>query len=143
MDKEFWQTIKQKKYAIPMGYSVDELTSERFTYIGNTDPDFRNDIGYMVYAPWLSMGMFHQDVITDHISTLTDNLGMGISEPGTDSVFLRAFSILFLAEIIHNDNKYPKFEKKVVDQLLGRAPWYLEHELDPRGYIQVKGWAHA
>ena len=143
MDIEFWQAIKQNRYAIPMGYSVDELTSELFTFIGNIDPDFRDDIGYMVYAHWLSMGVFHQDVITDHISTLTDNLGMGISEPGTDSVFLRAFSILFLAEIIHNDNKYPKFEKKVVDQLLGRAPWYLEHELDPRGYIQVKGWAHA
>lgn len=143
MDKVFWQAIKTNKYAIPMGYSVDELSSELFTYIGNTDPELRDDIGYMIYAHWLSMGMFHQDVITDHISILTANLEMGIHEPGTDSVFLRSFSILFLAEIIHHDNKDPKFEKKLVDRLLGKALWYLEHELDSRGYIQGKGWAHA
>ena len=48
MDIEFWQAIKQNRYAIPMGYSVDELTSELITFIGNIDPDFRDDIGYMV-----------------------------------------------------------------------------------------------
>jgi hypothetical protein len=38
---------------------------------------------------------------------LLSNLEKGIGETESDSVFLRTFSVLLLAEIVHNDNKKP------------------------------------
>jgi len=143
MDKQFWQTLVQNEYAIPEGHSLEELTAELFSYLGNTDPELRDDIGYIVYANWLEMGLYSQETVIEHISQLTDNLETGIGEQETDSVFLRSFSVLFLAEIIHNDNKSPRLDKASVDTLVEKALWYLEREKDPRGYIPVKGWAHA
>ena len=143
MHKEFWQELIKNKYAIPDGHSLEELTTELFSYLGSTDPELRDDIGYMIYANWLKAGLYSQKVIFEHISLLTKNLKTGISESNTDTVFLRAFSVLFLAEIIHNDNKDPKLDKKTIDDLLEKALLYLKKEKDPRGYIPIKGWAHA
>ena len=143
MDKTFWQELMQNEYAIPNGHTLENLTDEIFSYLGSTDPELRDDIGYIVYANWLKMGLYSQETITRHISRLMDNLAREIGENDTDSVFLRTFSVLFLAEIIHNDNKEPKLEKSTIDALVDKSLWYLENEKDPRGYVQVKGWAHA
>jgi len=143
MNKEFWQELMKNEYAIPDGHSLDELTTEIFSYLDNTDPELRDDIGYIVYANWLKLGLYSQATITTHVSKLSRNLEMGIGEQDTDSVFIRAFSVLFLAEIVHNDNKAPKLDKATIEALVDKAFWYLEHEKDPRGYIPVKGWAHA
>jgi len=143
MNKEFWQELMKNEYAIPDGHTVDELTAELFSYLGNTDPELRDDIGYIVYANWLKMGLYSQETIATHLSELSLNLEMGIGEQEADGVFLRTFSVLFLAEIVHNDNKAPKLDKTTIDSLIEKALWYLEHEKDPRGYIPVKGWAHA
>jgi hypothetical protein len=48
-----------------------------------------------------------------------------------------------LAEIVHNDNKKPLLEKDQILSILAKGLWYLNAEKDPRGYIPVKGWAHA
>ena len=143
MEKQYWQEIIQNDYKIPDGYTIDELTNELFTYLGSTDSELRDDIGYSVYANWLKMGMYSQNKILEHTWQLIKNLDNGIGERGTNSVFIRSFSVLFLAEIIHNDNKAPRFNKKTIDALVGKSLWYLENEEDPRGYIQKKGWAHA
>jgi hypothetical protein len=58
-------------------------------------------------------------------------------------LFLRAFSILLLAEIVHNDNKQPLLDRSDVKKIFEKGIWYLGAEKDPRGYVQVKGWAHA
>ncbi|MEP6896348.1 MAG: DUF2785 domain-containing protein, partial [Chloroflexota bacterium] len=71
------------------------------------------------------------------------NLDKGIGETESDSVFLRTFSVLLLAEIVHNDNKKPLLEKNQIQTILSKGLWYLDAEKDPRGHIPVKGWAHA
>jgi len=143
MDKLFWQEIIHNEYAIPDGHKIDELITELFSYLGSTDPELRDDIGYTIYATWLKKGMCTHETIEYHISQLLSNLEVGIGERDTDSVFLRSFSVLFLAEIIHNDNKTPKLKKATIDILVERALSYLEKEKDPRGFIPVKGWAHV
>jgi hypothetical protein len=143
MDKAFWQEIVQNEYEIPEGHSVDELTTELFSYLGSTDPDLRDDIGYIVYANWLEMEKFTQVEIAEQIQILLANLETGIGDTETDSVFLRSFSVLFLAEIIHNDNKNPRLEKAQILEILEKGLWYLNTEKDSRGYVAEKGWAHA
>lgn len=143
MDKEFWTSIAKDDFKIPNGHTLENLTDILFSYIGSTDPELRDDIAYMIYANWLKRGMFSSDVIRSHVNKLLANLEKGIGETESDTVFSRTFSILFIAEIVHNDNKKPLLEKDLVNHIFEKAIWYLIAEKDPRGHIPVKGWAHA
>ncbi len=142
MDKKFWFDIRENKYAIPEGYSIAELTEELFSYIGSLDPELRDVIGYETFANWLDQDKYTLEQIRPYIPRLAINLQSGIGEQGTDTVFLRAFSILFLAEIIHHDNQDPFLEKDDVHSILTKGLAYLKEERDPRGYVAEKGWAH-
>jgi hypothetical protein len=143
MDTSFWAAISRNDYKIPDGYKLEDLTKTLFAYLGSTDPELRDDIAYIVYANWLKQDLYTKEEIQTHIETLLVNLKKGIGETESDSVFLRAFSVLLLAEIVHNDNKKSLFEKELIQTILEKGLWYLEAEKDPRGYIPVMGWAHA
>jgi hypothetical protein len=143
MDKEFWISLSRNDFQIPEGYTQSNLTEILFSYLASTDPDLRDEIAYTVYANWLKREMYSQEEVTSHTERLLSNLEKGIGETESDTVFLRAFSILLLAEIVHNDNKKPILEKDQIESILEKALWYLDAEKDPRGYIPVKGWAHA
>jgi len=143
VDKRFWNTVAENDYKIPKGYTLDKLTKELFSYLGSTDPELRDDIAYIVYANFLKRELYSKDQVRGHVKELLSNLEKGIGETETDSVFLRTFSVLLLAEIVHNDNKKPLLDRKLVQSILAKGLWYLSMEKDPRGYIPVKGWAHA
>ena len=143
MDKEFWVSLAENDYKIPESHTLEELTETLFGYLGSTDPEMRDDIAYLVYANFLKREMYAQDEIREHINKLLNNLDNGIGETNTDSVFLRTFSVLLLAEIVYNDNKKPLLDKAQVETILSKALSYLEAEQDPRGHVPVKGWAHA
>ena len=143
MDKEFWAILAKNDYTIPAGHTLDELRQTLFGYLGSTDPELRDDIAYIVYANWLKREMFTKAEVSAHVDELLANLDKGIGETESDSVFLRTFSVLLLAEIVHNDNKKPLFEKDQIQSILAKGLWYLDAEKDPRGHTSVKGWAHA
>jgi len=143
MDKDFWVSIAKNDYTIPTGHTLGELTKILFGYLGSLDPELRDDIAYGIYANWLKREMFTKEQIRAHVEELLSNLDKGIVETESDSVFLRTFSVLLLAEIVHNDNKKPLLEKDQIQSILTKGLWYLDAEKDPRGHIPVKGWAHA
>lgn len=143
MDKQFWFDIRDNKYAVPEGQSVAELTEELFSYIGSADPDLRDAIGYETFANWLDKKRYIPEQIHGYILRLVINLQNGLGERDTDSIFLRSFSVLFLAEIVHNDNKRIFLERDDVFSIFDKVLGYLAEEQDPRGYVHEKGWAHA
>jgi hypothetical protein len=143
MDKQFWFDIRDNKYALPKGYSIMELTEELFSYIGSTDPELRDAVAYETFANWLDQDKYTLEMIRPLIPRLVINLQNGLGERDSDTVFMRAFSILFLAEIIHHDNQDPFLEKDDVQSILAKGLGYLKDERDPRGHIAEKGWAHA
>jgi Protein of unknown function (DUF2785). len=143
MDKEFWVSIATNDYQIPDEYSLEQLTEVLFSYLGSTDPDLRDDIAYIVYANWLKREMYSSETIRSHVQKLLSNLDTGIDEAESDTVFLRTFSLLLLAEIVHNDNKKTLLKKAQIQDILKKGLWYLDAEKDPRGHILGKGWAHA
>ena len=110
MDKLFWKTIQENKYAIPIGHTPTSLTAELFSYLGSTDAELRDQIAYETFANFLQRDYFSLEEIEIYIANLLANLDIGIGEVESDSVFLRSFSALFLAEIVHNDNKAPRLE---------------------------------
>jgi hypothetical protein len=143
MDKEFWATIRENDYKIPAGHTLNELTKTFFGYLSSTDPELRDEIAYIVYANWLKQAQYTKEEVSEHVEELLANLEKGIGETEADSVFFRAFSVLFLAEIVHKDNKNPTLEKDQIESILAKGLWYLHTEKDPRGYVPLKGWAHA
>jgi hypothetical protein len=144
MDKQFWVELSKNQYEIPGSQTLTELTQEIFSiHLGSADPELRDEIGYPVYANWLKQQRYSPVEIRAHVRELLANLDRGIGETGSDAVFLRAFSVLFLAEIVHNDNRYDFFEKADVEAILEKGIAYLGGEKDPRGFVPVKGWAHA
>jgi hypothetical protein len=143
MDKDFWNSIAKNDYQIPEGYTLENLTDILFSYLGSVDAELRDDIAYGVYANWLKQGIYSKETIKSHIDKLLSNLDKGVGETESDTVFLRSFSILLLAEIVHNDNKKQLLEKNQVKSILEKGLWYLDAEKDARGYIPAKGWAHA
>ena len=143
MDKDFWASITKSDYAIPDGHTLDNLTEILFSYLGSTDPELRDNIAYDVYSNWLEQDRYSREVIRTHVDQLSSNLEKGIGESASDTVFLRAFSVLLLAEIVHNDNKKPLLEPAQTKTILEKGTWYLGAEKDPRGHIPIKGWAHA
>jgi hypothetical protein len=143
MDKQFWFDIRDNKYAIPEGYSIAELTEELFSYIGSLDPELRDAVAYETFANWLDQDKYTLEQIRPYIPRLVINLQEGLGEQDNDGIFLRAFSILFLAEIIHHDNQDPFLEKDDVQSIFAKGLAYLKEEQDPRGYVPEKGWAHA
>lgn len=143
MDKEFWVSVAKDDYKIPEGHTLNNLTDVLFGYLGSMDPELRDEIAYIVYANWLKREVYSPDVLKSHIEILLSNLEKGIGETDSDTIFVRAFSVLLLAEIVHNDNRKPILEREQVRRVLNKALWYLDAEQDPRGHIPVKGWAHA
>ncbi|HMU92264.1 MAG TPA: DUF2785 domain-containing protein [Anaerolineales bacterium] len=143
MDKNFWHTIKENKYAFPQGHDLTTLTDELFSYIPSTDPDLRDGIGYEIFANWIETEPYQAEQLRGYLKRLLENLQVGLGQQDDDSVFGRAFSVLYLAEVIHRDNQQPYLESHEVKETLTRVLAYLAAERDPRGYVPVKGWAHA
>ena len=143
MDKQFWLAIKENKFAFPKGHDLKALTDELFSYIPSLDPELRDDIGYEVFANWVETESYSAEQLRGYLARLLENLQIGLGEHESDSVFGRAFSILFLAEVIHRDNQQPYLQAYEVTEALDCVLAYLAAENDPRGYVPVKGWAHA
>jgi len=143
MEKQFWLSIKENNFEFPVGHSVSHLTEELFSFIGSTDSELRDTIGLEVFYNWLTLGLFSVDDLSGFITRLIANLQKGIGETESDFVFLRSFSALWLTLIVNYDNETPVLEEEDITPILEAALAYFVAENDLRGYVAMKGWAHA
>ena len=143
MDKQFWKAIQENDCNIPEGHTLKALTLELLGFLGSTDPELRDDLAYAILVDWVDHDLYTPDDLRQLIAELSANLEVGLSETGTDSVFLRAFSVLALALMVYYDNKKSFLKPEEIKAILDKGLQYLAAEKDPRGYVPVKGWAHA
>jgi len=71
------------------------------------------------------------------------NLFKGLGSKGDDLVFTRSFSSLYLAYFAYRDEEHGLFTQEQYTLLLNKAIDYMQKEVDRRGYVMGKGWAHA
>jgi hypothetical protein len=114
-----------------------------FAQLGSTDSELRDGGAYEIFANWLEQGLYTPIDLRAYILRLIVNLQEGLGEQDTDSVFLRSFSVLCLAEIIYYENKNPFLDKDEIHNILSKGLEYLHSEQDLRSYVPEKGWAHA
>lgn len=144
MDKAFWNAIVEKDYAVPDDHTVEALTPTLLEFLGSTDIEVRDPFGYMIFAHWMVRDKHYSP---DELRTLRDkllaNTQVGLGENGTDSVFLRSFSILVLSLVMYYDLQAAFLTQDEVKSLLEHTLNYFKDEQDLRGYVTGKGWAHS
>jgi hypothetical protein len=143
VEKDELQAIVDNGFAVPAGYTAQALMPELLTALGSTDPGLRDGLAYPILEHWIHDRLYAADDLRRMIARLAENLMAGLGEEATDGVFLRAFSVLMLAEIVHQDNLQPFLSEPEVRQLLELALAYQTAERDLRGWVPEKGWAHA
>ncbi|MCD4685845.1 MAG: DUF2785 domain-containing protein [Anaerolineae bacterium] len=145
MEKAFWQGIIANEFAVPGGHTAFALTEAHLLgYLGSTDPELRDEFGYGIFVKWLIAGHYTPEQLQTLRVRMLANLTAGLGEQDTETVFLRAFSILLLAAIAYYDNHTQQFfSADEVHDLLARTLAYFAGEQDLRGYVPGKGWAHS
>jgi hypothetical protein len=143
MDRSFWRVIANDENALPQGEWVAELTPELLGWLGSTDPELRDEFAYRILAAWIERGQYGADQLRTIAKQMTANLEAGLGEDGTDSVFLRTYSVLILMEVVAYDNVSPFLDPADLDGFLEAALGYLRRERDLRGWVPGPGWANA
>jgi hypothetical protein len=143
MDKAFWHGIVAGGYALQSTDDAPTLTRELLGYLGSPDPELRDNLAYPVLEQWIHRGYFTSPELTQMVELLGKNLREGLGAVGADSVFLRSFSCLVLAELVYEDANRGYLLGAEVLRLLEEALAYYPAEMDFRGYVPEKGWAHA
>ncbi|WP_175991467.1 DUF2785 domain-containing protein [Bacillus sp. Marseille-Q1617] len=126
---------------------VDRLSivQAMFAHIGSTDPELRDQLIYT---------SFYRMIIEDNLiepenlkkllfKSINELLHKGIGESGTDSVFTRTFTTLLIALILYRDNEESFLTQEDIDQVKHELIHYINEEIDLRGYVPYKGWAHS
>lgn len=144
MDKSFWQVIVDSDYKLPEGHTAAELLPELLSFLGSTDIDVRDPFGYTILTLWIVRDRHYAP---DDLRKMRDewlaNLEKGIGENGTDSVFLRSFSVLMLSILAYRDNQESFFSREEIKTLVDKVLAYFTAEKDLRGFTSDKGWAHS
>jgi Protein of unknown function (DUF2785) len=142
VDRSFLRFLVENQ-ALPQGEWVRELTPELLTWLGSSDAELRDRFAYPILTAWIERGQYGPDELRGIAGQMLNNLGQGLGESGTDSVFLRSFSALILMEVVARDNTEPFLDQADVRELLAGALDYLRRERDLRGWVEGPGWAHA
>ncbi len=144
MDKAFWKSVIDSGFAVPEGYTVQQLTPELVGYLSSTDGELRDEIANSVLVRWLIKGFYSPEEMHALQEDMLAALTVGLGENGTDSVFGRSFAALILAAITYVDNHIqPCLEEADIHLMVDRALAYFASERDLRGFVPGKGWAHS
>ncbi|CAM4274420.1 hypothetical protein BAMA_15360 [Bacillus manliponensis] len=138
------ELIQKNGYTQMQQINLNELSLHMLKHIGSTDSYLREQLIYE--------GFSHL-ILNHHLSTaqleklLTNSLEdtyllNDISNPNTDSVFTRSYSALLIALILHADRTKTFLKKETIEQITRKLIDYMNREVDFRGYVPQKGWAH-
>jgi hypothetical protein len=140
----FWKAIKEHNFAVPSQKSAGALALEIADLAASTDPSLRDGCGYETLVAWI----YHDNLLTgEHLETLRGKLLPAmishIGESENDTVFARSFSALYMSILAAQDLRKPFLSATAFKETLDTALRCYAEEKDLRGYVPVKGWAHA
>ncbi|MFD1775168.1 DUF2785 domain-containing protein [Paenibacillus rhizophilus] len=121
------------------------LVQQKVILLGSPDSEIREE-AYSALFNWLleenALGKSQMEELLQQ-SVSDSGLFYGIGEKETDSVFKRTFTSLLIALLLTCDNRKPYLTRESYDLALKALIRYCHLEDDFRGYVEVKGWAHA
>ena len=73
MDKQFWKTIQENDCEIPEGHTVESLTPELLSFLGNTDSELHDDLAYSILVEWVDRDLYSPDDLRHMAANLGEN----------------------------------------------------------------------
>ncbi|MGE7602443.1 DUF2785 domain-containing protein [Peribacillus sp. NPDC097675] len=121
------------------------IVKSMLIHIGSLDSDLRDHLIYSsFYQIIIEKNLLEPELLTEILDLcLRELLFKGIGENGTDTVFTRSFTTLLIALILYKDNEDNFLSPEMVYIVKDRLIDYLNSEMDLRGYVSAKGWAHS
>ncbi|HJH10945.1 MAG TPA: DUF2785 domain-containing protein [Metalysinibacillus jejuensis] len=116
------------------------LLNELVTLLGDPDPTVRDDLVYQLFVQWLTTDTLSDSQLHDITTALRAAL---TTHDGEDSVFMRAYAALLLADLLGLDAKQPFLEEKCAKQTILHIASFLMYETDTRNFVEGKGFANA
>lgn len=141
MHPVFWQAIRDSDFRVPSGYDVADLTRELMGYLASPDPLLRETFAYSIISYWIERNEYSSQQLREMTMQLVGNLSVGLQERDGDTVFLRSYSALLLAEIVARDNKHAFLTEAEIKNLTRWTLEFMLAERDLRGFVRRKGWA--
>lgn len=140
MLKEKLREIKANGYR-PIDGDMS-LLNTMLDHIGDVDDDLRDDLIYTTLAKWImnDLDAAQKKMV---LKRCLENLNTGLGETGTDTVFIRTFSILQIPVLLYTHQQDPYLNAGEILMIVDAVNSYLDQEIDLRGFISGKGWAHA
>lgn len=146
-EQELKRMLKDIKDGTIRLHELDEarVIQSMLHHIGSTDAELRDQLIYMLFYRFI----IEDEQLTDEQltgmfqTTLKYHLFHGIGETESDTVFTRAFSTLLIALIVYQDRQRGFLSEADLDMLKAKLLAYLDCEIDTRGYVPGKGWAHS
>lgn len=141
MHPVFWQAIRDSDYRVPHGYDIAELTRELMGYLAASDPTLRETFAFSILGYWIERNEYSSQQLREMTMQLVSNLSVGLQERDGDTVFLRSYSALVLAEIVARDNHQAFLTETEIKNLTRWTIEFMLAERDLRGFVRRKGWA--
>lgn len=138
--------IVKAKGAVPEGCDPYAFAVEILPLLGSTDGKLREWRVFGILHLWTTRREMTDGQIRELLWTVTDadHLFSGIGETGTDSVFMRSFSVLLLTAFVVAHRERTLFSTEDVRRLHQTVLRYLDEEADLRGFVSAeKLWAHG
>ena len=119
-----------------------QLIQEVLANVGNTNSLIREHM-MGIHDRLVEEKLLTKEEYTQLFEGSLINLFKGLGSKDGDLVFTRSFSSLYLAYFADKDEELDLFTQEQYMLLLNKAIDYMQKEVDRRGYVMGKGWAHA
>ncbi|MDQ0156248.1 DUF2785 domain-containing protein [Robertmurraya andreesenii] len=123
--------------------NIDNLIDKMLDNIGSIDPELRDTLIYNSFGKLIMEDYLTQKQINHILEVCLRNLFLDIGEKETDSVFTRSFSALVIVLILMKDRENRFLPDDIVIEAIQGSIQYLKLEVDVRGHVVGKGWAHS
>jgi hypothetical protein len=143
--KERLHAIKANEFKILESMNAFDMAIAMLEYLGDSDSELRDDLIYSTLGRWITTGVFNKEQLKQILAAILDDkhLFYKIGEKDTNSVFMRAFSVLIVASIVyvHREDSFLEYEELI--NVKNKVIKYMEEEKDVRDYVIEGGWAHT
>jgi len=122
-----------------------EILNEMIKNIGSTDPILRDQLIFSAFCALIFGEQLNKQEMEYILNSLLEKqlIILDIEETNSDAVFTRSFTSLVYAAFLEYDATKKVIDGQLVRQVMDTSHDYMAREMDLRGYVKNKGWAHA
>lgn len=148
-NKAYLRFIANNHYQLPEDIDRFAFLQALLQNFDTTDAEFRDELTYMILAHAIidreiADGLSAPQRESLLLTCIDDaHLFYRTGESGTDSVFMRSFSLLIISALLYADATFQQISQESALKTRTALMRYAREERDWRGYIKGKGWAHS